>query len=81
VKKCVDAGITCYIAKPITSANKKRGLFTKEQFIYDQEKDCYRCPQGAELTYRFEVVELGRQIRDSRNASVSRLSDQREVYE
>ena len=26
VKKCLAAGITPYIAKPTTSANKKRGL-------------------------------------------------------
>ena len=63
VKKCLEAGITPYIAKPTTSANKKRGLYTKEEFTYDQAKDVYRCPQGAELTYRFDTVELGRHIK------------------
>ncbi len=63
VKKCVENGITPYVAKPSTSANRKRGLFTKEQFTYDRERDCYICPQGADLNYRFETVEAGRHIR------------------
>lgn len=63
VKKCVKAGITPYIAKPTTSANKKRGLYTKEEFTYDPAKDVYHCPQGAELTYRLDTVELGRHIK------------------
>lgn len=63
VKTCAEAGITTYIPKPITSVNQKRGLFTKQDFIYDEARDCYQCPQGEELTFRFETVELNRQIR------------------
>jgi transposase len=63
VKQCAEAGITTYIPKPITSINQKRGLFTKQDFTYDQTKDCYRCPAGEELTYRYESFELNRQIR------------------
>lgn len=63
VKQCAAAGITTYIPKPITSVNKKRGLFTKQDFRYDEAKDCYHCPQGEDLTFRFETVELNRQIR------------------
>ena len=63
VKQCLEAGITPYIAKPDTSANKKQGLFTKEQFRYDTERDCYCCPQGEKLTYRFATIESGRHIR------------------
>ena len=63
VKQCAAAGITTYIPKPITSVNQKRGLFIKQDFVYDEAKDCYRCPQGEELTYRYESFELNRQIR------------------
>src|SRR6266571_3417447 len=63
VKRCAQAGITAYIPKPITSVNRKRGLFIKQDFVYDEAKDCYRCPQGEELTYRYESFEQGRQIR------------------
>ena len=58
-----QAGITTYIPKPITSVNQKRGLFTKQDFVYEEAKDCYRCPQGAELTYRYESFEQNRLIR------------------
>ncbi len=63
VKQCAQAGIIAYIPKPITSVNRKRGLFTKQDFVYEEEKDCYRCPAGEELTYRYESFEQGRQIR------------------
>ena len=63
VKQCAEAGVTTYIPKPITSVNKKRGLFTKQDFSYEEEKDCYRCPAGEELTYRYESFEQNRQIR------------------
>jgi hypothetical protein len=63
VKQCAAAGVTTYIPKPITSVNQKRGLFTKQDFVYDEAQDCYRCPAGAELTYRYESFELHRQIR------------------
>src|SRR5947207_825934 len=63
VKQCAEAGITTYIPKPLTSVNQKRGLFTKQDFVYDEAKDCYRCPQGAELTYRYESFEQNRLIR------------------
>ena len=63
VKKCEQAGISVYVAKQQTSANKKLGLFTKEDFHYDRQKDCYVCPAGKELSRRCETVELGRHIR------------------
>jgi len=63
IKACEEAGIEAYVPKPSTSANTKLGLFGKERFTYDPEKDCYRCPRGEELTLRFDTTELGRHIR------------------
>ena len=63
VKQCAEAGIIAYIPKPITSVNRKRGLFTKQDFVYDEARDCYLCPQGEALTYRYESFEQHRQIR------------------
>lgn len=48
VKKCLEDGIVPYISTPQTSANSKLGLFGTEEFIYNPEKDCYRCPAGQE---------------------------------
>jgi transposase len=63
LKACEQSGMTVYVPKPNNSSNLKRGLFTKEDFIYDREKDCYRCPAGKELSYRFNSVEQGRPVR------------------
>ena len=63
VKVCEQSGITAYVPKPNNSSNLKRGLFTKEDFVYDGGKDCYRCPAGKELSYRFNSVEQGRAVR------------------
>ena len=63
VKTCLEAGITPYVPRPITSANEKLGLFSKDDFIYDKATDTYQCPAGARLTFRFDTVEHGRHIR------------------
>ena len=63
VKECLEDGITPYIPKASTSANRKRGLFTKPDFRYDPQQDSYRCPAGEALTFRFQTTELGRDIR------------------
>jgi transposase len=63
VKTCLEAGITPYVARPITSANQKLGLFSKDDFIYDKATDTYQCPASARLTFRFDAVEHGRHIR------------------
>jgi hypothetical protein len=63
IKTCEEAGIEPYIPKPLTSANRKLGLYGKERFTYDPEQYCYHCPAGQRLTFRFATVELGRPIR------------------
>ncbi len=59
---CEEIGVTAYVAKPLTSANTALGLYGKERFRYDPEKNCYICPAGEELSYRFSTNELGRAI-------------------
>ena len=63
VKTCLEAGITPYIPKPNTSANTPLGLFGKEDFRYDPQNDCYWCPAGEQLTFRFQSTEQGRERR------------------
>lgn len=58
VKTCLEAGITPYVSRPITSANRKLGLFSKDDFRYDASTDTYACPAGEVLTFRFDSVEL-----------------------
>jgi transposase len=63
VKECGGADIQAYIPQPHTSRNQNKGLFTKDDFRYDKERDSYWCPQGEELTFRFETEEKGRPTR------------------
>jgi hypothetical protein len=63
VKQCLQAGITPSIARPITSANQKLGLFSKDDVTYEAATDTSGCPAGEVLSCRFDTVELGRHIR------------------
>lgn len=63
IKACLAEGITPYIPKPRTSASRKQGLFAKEDFQYDPEKDCYWCPAREALTFRFQTTEKKRDIK------------------
>lgn len=57
LKQCEEAGITPYVSRPIVSKNTARGLFGKEKFVYEADGDCYRCPAGERLTFRFQSRE------------------------
>jgi hypothetical protein len=59
IKDCEEHGIMTLVPKPLTSNNKAAGLFDKQDFIYDAEKDEYRCPAGQRAIWRFSSVERG----------------------
>lgn len=60
VKQCEDKNILVHTEKPNTSANLKLGLFVKDVFKFDKQKDSYTCPAGQTLTYKFTANEDGR---------------------
>jgi transposase len=51
IKKCEDEGITCFIPKPKPSHQPEDKSYSRENFIYDEEKNIYVCPEGNELAY------------------------------
>jgi hypothetical protein len=59
---CHEAGMTPYVPKPLTSNNKANGLFDKRDFIYDADRNEYRCPAGQSLPYRFTNIEQGKTL-------------------
>jgi transposase len=63
VAECMKAGIHPWISKPNTSVNRKKGLFTKDDFRYSKRRDCDICPAGKRLEFRFQTHELGRDVR------------------
>ena len=58
-----DIGITAIVPRTKTSGNRSKGLFTKDDFTYDREKDVYRCPAGRDLPFSFESTEKGKPVR------------------
>lgn len=52
LKKIDDQGIKVIVPLQQEVNKDKRQGFNKENFPYDQQKDCYVCPEGHILTYR-----------------------------
>ena len=63
VATCSEAGVMPYIPKPENSSNRREGLYAKDDFRYDPKTDCYVCPAGQVLTYRYRSHRAGRAIR------------------
>jgi transposase len=53
VLACENTGVLPCVPKTLTSSSAKRGLFTRQDFVYDAEKDHYTCPAGEHLTRGF----------------------------
>jgi len=50
IKACEDQGITVYVAvKKASNKASELGRFGRQDFKYDEEQDCYLCPQGNQL--------------------------------
>jgi hypothetical protein len=55
--------ISAYVPKPLTSASRKKGLFTKADFVYVAKSDVYRCPAGERAILQFTTVEHDMNLR------------------
>ncbi len=60
---CEAAGITVTLPKPLTSNNKAKGRFVKQDFRYVAAADAYICPAGERLVYHFTNQEKGLTLR------------------
>ena len=60
---CEEAGIAVTLPKPLTSGNRSKGRFVKQDFRYVAEDDVYICPATERLTYRYTNVEKGLTLR------------------
>ncbi|MCO0637998.1 transposase, partial [Lutimaribacter sp. EGI FJ00014] len=63
VLACVEENVTVTMPKPMTSGNRIKGLFVKQDFRYLKDEDVYLCPAGERLIYRFTREEAGLTIR------------------
>ena len=62
IKACDDAGIVPLVPKCLTSNSRAGGRYDKSDFVYDPERDAYRCPAGEYAIRRFTSVEKGMNI-------------------
>jgi transposase len=60
---CDEADITATLPKPLTSGNRSKGRFVKQDFRYVADEDVYICPAGERLVYHFTNVEKGMTLR------------------
>ena len=51
---CEDNGVVCLVSKPRPGGAKKGADFKRDKFKYNREKNCYICPLGNELGFRYE---------------------------
>jgi transposase len=59
---CDEAGITAIVPKSTTSVAKFDGRFDRADFIYDAQKNEYRCPAGQNLIWRYATIEEGLEV-------------------
>ncbi len=58
IEACERAGCIPHVPRPQRGSSAREGLFRKDEFRYDAERDAYVCPAGKLLTpIRREVVE------------------------
>jgi transposase len=60
---CDNAGIAVTLPKPMTSGIEARGRFGKQDFVYLEDEDVYRCPAGEKLKYYYTNEEKGQNLR------------------
>ena len=59
VLACDEDNIITYLPKPLTSGNRKKGLYTKRDFKYHANDNEFECPAGERLIWRFRTQEKG----------------------
>ena len=57
IMRCDEDDITATLPKPLTSGNRSKGMFVKQDFRYVADEDVYICPVGERLSHHFTNVE------------------------
>ena len=62
ILQCEEAGISVLVPTPLTSGSKADGRFDKRDFVYNPNRDEYRCPAGERAIWRMMTVEKGQTL-------------------
>lgn len=60
LKACQEMGMEPHLPAVENSPSERAGLYGKDDFRYDAEKDVYHCPNGSELSRRRQMEDKGR---------------------
>ncbi len=59
IVQCERDGISALVPKPLTSNSKAEGRFDKRDFVFNAERNEYRCPADERAIWRMTSVERG----------------------
>jgi transposase len=78
IRTCEGIGVAAFVPRPLTSGAKARGRFGKQDFVYLEQENVYRCPADERLTYRYTSVEADMMLHSywSSNCQTCALHDQ-----
>jgi transposase len=63
LKDCQENGITPYLPEPDKDAHARRqGRFTRQDFSYDAQMNCFMCPAGQALKYSSSQERKGKRL-------------------
>jgi hypothetical protein len=71
---CHQAGINVFVPKTVTSSATAEGRFSRDDFIYNDKTNEYRCPAGEQLIWRFSTIERGLKVSKYWNSNCQRCS-------
>jgi transposase len=71
---CHQAGINVFVPKTVTSSATAEGRFSRDDFIYNDKTNEYRCPAGEQLIWRFSTVERGLKVSKYWSSNCQRCS-------
>jgi hypothetical protein len=60
IKTCQELGMEPHLPAVENSPSERAGLYGKNNFRYDPQRDVYHCPGGAELSRRRQTEDKGR---------------------
>jgi len=59
IERCQQAGISVFVP-PVRDRQRTQGLFGRDAFVYDSQKDVCRCPAGQELIRHEDNLDKGK---------------------
>jgi transposase len=62
IKICQEMGLEPHLPATHNSPSERAGLYGKSDFQYDADANLYRCPAGAELSFRRRTEDKGRTL-------------------